>query len=206
MKNRECVSCIKRKTPYCPTSMECMATEDMPYYQNRMMLLKENQELKEKLDKYENPEDMTLMMMWCTEKVKDENEKLKKQLEELERGKWVKDSRKQIENKLIEGIDNTEILGNILNYLDSLYLSIDNQLYKIKEYKTQQKEFIKYLEDGIKQYTPSLRWKHYNEDGFNDYDVENPSCIKVQPTDKIFKEILQKYKSIIGVSDENNIK
>lgn len=41
----------------------------------------ENQELKEKLDKYENPEDMTLMMMWCTEKVKDENEKLKKQLE-----------------------------------------------------------------------------------------------------------------------------
>lgn len=42
---------------------------------------KENRELKEALDKYENPEDMTLMMMWCTEKVKDENEKLKKQLE-----------------------------------------------------------------------------------------------------------------------------
>lgn len=46
------------------------------------LLIKENQELKEKLDKYENPEDMTLMMMWCTEKVKDENEKLTKQLEE----------------------------------------------------------------------------------------------------------------------------
>lgn len=41
MKNRECVSCIKRKTPYCPTSIECMATDDMPYYRNRMMLLKE---------------------------------------------------------------------------------------------------------------------------------------------------------------------
>lgn len=37
-------------------------------------------ELKEKLDKYENPEDMTLFAMWCTEKVKDENEKLKKHL------------------------------------------------------------------------------------------------------------------------------
>lgn len=46
-----------------------------------MRLDVENQELKEKLDKYENPEDITLMMMWCTEKVKDENEKLKKQLE-----------------------------------------------------------------------------------------------------------------------------
>lgn len=51
MKNRECVSCIKRKTPYCPTSIECMATDDMPYYRNRMMLLKENQELKEKIEK-----------------------------------------------------------------------------------------------------------------------------------------------------------
>lgn len=38
---------------------------------------KENQELKEKLDKYENPEDMTLFAMWCTEKVKDENKQLK---------------------------------------------------------------------------------------------------------------------------------
>ena len=37
----------------------------------------ENQELKEKLDKYENPEDMTLYSMWCTEKVKDENKQLK---------------------------------------------------------------------------------------------------------------------------------
>lgn len=38
---------------------------------------KENQELKEKLDKYENPEDMTLFAMWCTEKVNDENKQLK---------------------------------------------------------------------------------------------------------------------------------
>lgn len=45
------------------------------------MIEEENQELKQKLDKYENPEDMTLMMMWSTEKVKDENKKLKKQLE-----------------------------------------------------------------------------------------------------------------------------
>lgn len=52
-------------------------------YQTVKTLLKENQELKEKLDKYENPEDMTLMMMWCTEKVKDENEKLKEEITNL---------------------------------------------------------------------------------------------------------------------------
>ena len=36
----------------------------------------EIRQLKKQLDKYENPEDMTLMMMWCTEKVKEENQKL----------------------------------------------------------------------------------------------------------------------------------
>ena len=46
-------------------------------------LLQENQELKEKLDKYENPKDMTLFAMWCTEKVKDENEKLKEEITNL---------------------------------------------------------------------------------------------------------------------------
>lgn len=75
-------------------------------------------------------------------------------------------------------------------------------LGRISELRGQQKEFIKYLKDEIKQNTPNLRWKHYNEDGINDYDVENPSCIEVQPTYKILEEILQKYKSIIGVSDE----
>ena len=52
---RECESCIKRKTTYCPTSMECMATDDMPYYQNRIMLLEENQELKKQLEEKQNP-------------------------------------------------------------------------------------------------------------------------------------------------------
>ena len=47
---KECETCIKRKTPYCPTSIECMATDDMPYYQNRIMLLEENQELKKQLE------------------------------------------------------------------------------------------------------------------------------------------------------------
>lgn len=41
------------------------------------------QELREKLDKYENPEDMTLMMMWATEKVKDENKQLKEKIDKV---------------------------------------------------------------------------------------------------------------------------
>lgn len=48
--NKECETCIKRKTVYCPTSIECMATDDKPYYQNRIMLLEENKELKKQLE------------------------------------------------------------------------------------------------------------------------------------------------------------
>lgn len=49
--DKECETCIKRKTVYCPNSIECMATDDKPYYQNKIMLLEENKELKKK---YEN--------------------------------------------------------------------------------------------------------------------------------------------------------
>ena len=50
--------------------------------------VEENKQLKEKLDKYENPEDMTLYSMWCTEKVKDENKQLKDNWNELK--EWIK--------------------------------------------------------------------------------------------------------------------
>lgn len=50
MKNIECESCIKRKTMFCPNSSKCWNTEDKPYWQNRIMLLEENQQLKEQVE------------------------------------------------------------------------------------------------------------------------------------------------------------
>ena len=47
MNNVECESCVKRKTMYCPNSFKCYATKDKPYWQNRIMLLEETQQLKE---------------------------------------------------------------------------------------------------------------------------------------------------------------
>ena len=128
MTSRECETCIKRKTVYCPTSIECMATDDKPYYQNRIMLLEENQELK-----------------------------------------------KQLENK--------NPLGGIFAQVndDMLLRSCGAMQSEIKEYKTQQKEFIKYLEDEIKH--KSL----------------NATCMfEYNDTVLPLKEILQKYKEIIG--------
>lgn len=51
---RECETCIKRKTTYCPNSIECMDTNDMPFYQNRIMLLEENLKLKKQVEEWEN--------------------------------------------------------------------------------------------------------------------------------------------------------
>ena len=47
MNEIECETCIKRKTKWCPNSSECYEIMNKPYYQNRIMLLEENQQLKE---------------------------------------------------------------------------------------------------------------------------------------------------------------
>ena len=131
-------------------------------------LLKENQELKEKLDKYENPEDMTLMMMWCTEKVKDENKKLKEEITNLSKDvdMWnAKYNDMFDENRMLKKqVENYKKLG--FKYLQD----------KNNNLETQQKEFINFLEDNYKE-----------------------------TQDIWYIKILQKYKSIIGVSDENNM-
>ncbi|MGM9881592.1 MAG: hypothetical protein ACI31S_01970 [Bacilli bacterium] len=46
-------------------------------------LEKENQELKEKVKTYEDPEDLTLMFMYCNEKAKDKIRKLENQQKEF---------------------------------------------------------------------------------------------------------------------------
>lgn len=104
--------------------------------------------------------------------------------------------------------ENNELKKQLENYkkLGFKYLQDKNN-----NLETQQKEFINYLENGIDIC-----------DGFLDtvksdlqeilYGVisanENITTriIENETAHKIYEEILQKYKSIIGVLDENNIK
>ena len=58
-------------------NMAIARTQDCINYQ------KEIERLQEKIDKYENPDDMTLMFMWCDEKVKDENKRLHSIIKEV---------------------------------------------------------------------------------------------------------------------------
>ena len=61
-------------------------------------------------------------------------------------------------------------------------------------FKNQQKEFIKYLEDLIKQNETVVEVSKYGL-------PKNCSKLLID----FYKEILSKYKEIIGISDENNM-
>ena len=184
-----------------------------------------NQELREKLDKYENSEDMTLMMMWCTEQVKDENKKLKKKYEnavadyettmaekeELKKHlevpetcnlKTLEDYKSYYEDTTREQIltdtyikycayvnlahEYSKLEKQLENYKNSQSCSFINvcKNVKIANYN-QQKEFIKYLEYEIKK--------------LKERDIYQPLQRMALA---ILEHNLQKYKSIIGVSDE----
>ena len=136
----------------------CSKLNDYKHLEEHQLILnliKESQELKEKINKYENPDDMTLYTMWCTEKVKDENKKLQERVEYLER------SNNRREDTILEQRQEIELLERY----KTLYQSL----------KKQKDEFTKYLEDESKEI--------YRDGGLRQ---------------TIFRQILQKYKSIIG--------
>lgn len=147
--------------------------------------------MREKLDKYENPEDMTLMMMWCTEQVKDENKKLKKKYEnavaDYETTMFEKEQlKKQLEEyqQELEKADNlTQIC--IFKGKEESNISYRKCLNTLDKKETQQKEFIKYLEDEIER--------------LKENDIYQPLQRIALVT---HEHNLQKYKEIIGVSDE----
>lgn len=141
--------------------------------------------LKKQLEKYENPKDMTLMMMWATEKVKDENEELKKQLSsktlELEKNKtgYIR----SLNNQLSENIEPDP---------EDFYLAeIEEKANDYDKLLIQQKEFIKHLTDEINKIKGQIK----NYDIWHEVGTDiNFLILKKQ----FYIEILQKYKEIIG--------
>lgn len=129
MSNVECESCVKRKTMYCPNSFKCYATKYKPYWQNRIMLLEENNQLKEK---YVNA-------VADYEEQKFNVEELKKQLEEYQLQNIDLRTDIMIQKK---AFPNKEIKDK------TFYNLFDMPTYE--DLLNQQKEFIEYLEKEIK--------------------------------------------------------
>ena len=76
-----------------------------------------------------------------------------------------------------------------------------DHLKKEIELKIQQKEFIEWLEQSAKKYTSNLRVNVFDEYGNRIAQYINPKVYEITPED-VVKEVLLKYKEIIGVKDE----
>lgn len=120
-------------------------------------LEQENQELKQKINMYENPNDLTLMFMYCNEKARDMIEELKKELKEK---------------------------NDFINKLQATKDRLDKYDY---ERTNQQKEFIEWLESNLEALEMCDR----------EFILTNN-----KKEIKAYKEVLSKYKEIIGVKDE----
>lgn len=69
---RECETCIKRKTKWCPNSSECYDTSEMIHYQNRIMLLEERDKYK---SLYQNEKEKNDTLIRIIKEVKEELKK-----------------------------------------------------------------------------------------------------------------------------------
>lgn len=67
--------------------------------------------------------------------------------------------------------------------------------------KTKQKEFIEWLERKVKKYTPNLRVNVFDEYGNRIAQYINAEVYEIPPED-VVKEVLSKYKEIIGGSND----
>lgn len=155
---------------YCKEASQTISELD---YKNRI-LEKENQELKKK---YEN----------AVEKLSEQLELLTSKLDEYD---LIVDERNQLKKQLEEKIK--------IGVADHKYSSQCED--KVITMETQQKEFIKYLEDKIYSIEPKGTGINYN----CEYDSEEDYVMAMQEQSRLntLKEILNKYKSIIGAEDD----
>ena len=148
------------------------------------------------------------------EQLQQENEQLKERVDYLERSNnrredTIIEQRQEISNlednhnKLKKWID-SEIENRDSEDLLKLYVELqeDNEklLSRIRWFKSQQKEFIKHLEDEIHNIEPlGVR---INYDCEYDSEEDYINAMKEQSRLNTLKEILQKYKEIVGYKDE----
>lgn len=189
---------------YCSDCNELNCIDNFPHTKITRAIRKLQQENKELKEKYVNA-------VADYEKTMFEKEQLKKQLEEWKQ--HLKYSKEMLDIQGQKGnYDYDEYMLGLYNgmeYIISLFETrepnyISGKDIKFINNKSQQKEFILYLENEIYSIEPKGTGINYN----CEYDSEEDyiSAMKEQSKLNTLKEILSKYKSIIGVSDENTIK
>lgn len=133
----------------------------------------------------------------CLHLLIKENQELKKQLEVAEQqyNDLIEEKENLQEQLLISALQLEELKLSRRDYTQENVLEM-----KMTKLETQQKEFIKYLENEIYNIEPKGTGINYN----CEYDSEEDYVSAMQEQSRLntLKEILQKYKEIIGVSDD----
>lgn len=94
MKDRWCKTCVKRKTIYCPNSDKCFEKEEKTYYQDKIMLLEENQKLKSTLELYKGSLHREHEAIHRANDLEEENQELKNQQKEFI--EWLENESKNL--------------------------------------------------------------------------------------------------------------
>lgn len=81
-------------------------------------LQQENKQLKEKINTYENPEDLTLMFMYCDEKAKDKIKQLKEVIEKVR--EYIETQKKKPYKSLSEKATICNKYNDLLQILDKV--------------------------------------------------------------------------------------
>lgn len=147
-------------------------------------------------DYFNLQKDNELIVSYNQQLLKEKAE-LKKQLHEASL------TIQEMTERDIECPSNCEKLRQLKKQLENCYCNRtdcsgrikDSKVYDslVQKVKTQQKEFTNYLEDEIKTLEKDIL-----------ETVDDMDIYMKQVKSLIIEEILQKYKSMIGVSDENN--
>lgn len=130
-----------------------------------------------------------------------ENQELRKHIEEhnlatenLAYWKGKNESKMKINRLRVENKD-------LKDKLKATKEVAEEHLKKEIELKTQQKEFIEWLERNAKKYTPNLRVNVFDAYGNRIAQYINAEVYEIPPED-VVKEVLYKYKEIVGDNNE----
>ena len=172
--------------------------------------VKENQELKNQLETLKETNKQLICKLDKYDAIVDERDELKKQLRtsaifneediRLDQTKEVFETLANILNT--ESCSYRYLIYDLLgfkkeNYIDLIAgMSITNAIVELEELENQRKEFIDYLGNEIYSIEPKGTGINYN----CEYDSEEDyiSAMKEQSKLNTLKEILSKYRSIIG--------
>ena len=150
-------------------------------------LIKENQELKSKLELYENGVYFSSEVDEKDKQIDKLNKKYENVVADYEKIEFEKEQLNSLVNSCQETI--RQLKKQVENYKK---LGFKHLVDKNNNLETQQKEFIKYLEDEIKLYENDI------QNFKKDYKVYFSLINDLRVSKAKIEENLQKYKEIIG--------